>query len=126
MGGQNEEKEFLPSKTISNYKRSLRLLSYMANRGRYEKNPFDFQLSQKLLRTTLENRRALVRTGKKNCCPFSNMIRCIKYYDDIADTVKTGLRISELCGLTAQGQILKTIQSISTTSYYTIKEGYYA
>ena len=44
-----------------------------------------------------------------------------KYYDDVLILLKTGLRISELCGLTAQDLDLKIIQTISTTSYYAIK-----
>ncbi len=87
--------------TINNYKRSLRASFYIAIQDDYvRKNPFDFQLntvidddtvSKTVL--TLEQEAKLLDFAKSDTVYHKN-------YDEILILLKTGLRISELCGLT--------------------------
>ncbi|HHY0142054.1 TPA: tyrosine-type recombinase/integrase [Clostridioides difficile] len=88
-------------KTISNYKRSLKASFYMAIEDDYvRKNPFDFKLSE-VIEDDSEPKVALSEEQEQALLDFmahDNVYR--KYYDDVLILLKTGLRISELCGLT--------------------------
>ena len=90
-------------KTISNYKRSLKASFYMAIEDDYvRKNPFDFQLSE-VIDDDSESRQALSEEQEEKLLSFLQHDTVYqKYYDDVLILLKTGLRISELCGLTAQ------------------------
>jgi integrase len=90
-------------KTISNYKRSLKASFYMAIEDDYvRKNPFDFQLSE-VIEDDSESRQALSEEQEEKLLSFLQHDTVYqKYYDDVLILLKTGLRISELCGLTAQ------------------------
>ena len=90
-------------KTISNYKRSLKASFYMAIEDDYvRKNPFDFQLS-KVIDDDSESRQALSEEQEEKLLSFLQYDTVYqKYYDDVLILLKTGLRISELCGLTVQ------------------------
>lgn len=89
-------------KTISNYKRSLKASFYMAIEDDYvRKNPFDFQLSEVI--DDSESRQALSEEQEEKLLSFLQYDTVYqKYYDDVLILLKTGLRISELCGLTVQ------------------------
>ena len=90
-------------KTISNYKRSLKASFYMAIEDDYvRKNPFDFQLSE-VIDDDSESRQALREEQEEKLLSFLQYDTVYqKYYDDVLILLKTGLRISELCGLTVQ------------------------
>lgn len=90
-------------KTINNYKRSLKASFYMAIEDDYvRKNPFDFQLSE-VIEDDSKSRQALSEEQEEYLLTFLQQDTVYqKYYDDILILLKTGLRISELCGLTAQ------------------------
>ena len=90
-------------KTISNYKRSLKASVYMAIEDDYvRKNPFDFQLSE-VIDDDSESRQALSEEQEEKLLSFLQYDTVYqKYYDDVLILLKTGLRISELCGLTVQ------------------------
>lgn len=88
-------------KTISNYKRSLKASFYMAIEDDYvRKNPFDFQLSE-VIEDDSESRQALSEEQEEKLLSFLQHDTVYqKYYDDVLILLKTGLRISEFCGLT--------------------------
>ena len=90
-------------KTISNYKRSLKASFYMAIEDDYvRKNPFDFQLSE-VIDDDSESRQVLSEEQEEKLLSFLQYDTVYqKYYDDVLILLKTGLRISELCGLTVQ------------------------
>ena len=90
-------------KTISNYKRSLKASFYMAIEDDYvRKNPVDFQLSE-VIDDDSESRQALSEEQEEKLLSFLQYDTVYqKYYDDVLILLKTGLRISELCGLTVQ------------------------
>ena len=90
-------------KTISNYKRSLKASFYMAIEDDYvRKIPFDFQLSE-VIDDDSESRQALSEEQEEKLLSFLQYDTVYqKYYDDVLILLKTGLRISELCGLTVQ------------------------
>lgn len=87
--------------TINNYKRTLRASFYIAIQDDYvRKNPFDFQLNTVIdddtvpkTVLTLEQEAKLLYFAKSDTVYHKN-------YDEILILLKTGLRISELCGLT--------------------------
>ena len=86
-------------KTINNHKRSLKAAFYIAIQDDYiRKNPFDFQLS------------TVIEDDTEPKVPLSPEIALLsfvqsdttyhQYYDEIVILLETGLRISEMCGLT--------------------------
>jgi integrase len=88
-------------KSIDNYKRSLKASFFMAIQDDcIRKNPFDFQLSD-VLEDKTEPKIALTPEQEMDLLSFmeSDKTYC-KYYDDVVILLETGLRISELCGLT--------------------------
>ena len=88
-------------KTISNYKRSLKASFYMAIEDDcVRKNPFDFQLGD-VIEDDSREKVALSEEQEQALLDFIRQDRTYqKYYDDIFILLKTGLRISEFCGLT--------------------------
>lgn len=88
-------------KTINNYKRSLKASFYIAIADDYvRKNPFDFALNT-VIEDNSNSKQALTEEQEKQLLSFVKTdITYRKYYDDVIILLKTGLRISELCGLT--------------------------
>ena len=87
--------------TINNYKRSLKASFYTAIEDDcVRKNPFNFALNA-VIEDDRKPRGALTEEQEEKLLSFveSNMVYR-KYYDVIVLLLKTGLRISELCGLT--------------------------
>ena len=87
--------------TINNHKRSLKASFYIAIQDDcVRKNPFDFKLSEVLENDTKE-KVALTEGQEQALLSFIKTDNVYhKYYDDVLILLKTGLRISELCGLT--------------------------
>lgn len=88
-------------KTINNYKRSLKASFYITIADDYvRKNPFDFKLNQ-VIEDDTKQKQALTEEQEEVLLSFAETDRVYrKYYDEIVMLLKTGLRISELCGLT--------------------------
>lgn len=88
-------------KTINNHKRSLKAAFYTAIQDDcIRKNPFDFQLNT-VLEDDTEPKVPLSPTQEMSLLSFLQNDRTYqKYYDEIIILLGTGLRISELCGLT--------------------------
>lgn len=89
-------------KTINNHKRSLKASFYIAIQDDYvRKNPFDFKLNE-LIKDDTKRKQALTEEQEERLLSFAKADKTYhKYYDEIVILLKTGLRISELCGLTA-------------------------
>ena len=87
--------------TINNHKRSLKASFYIAIQDDcVRKNPFDFKLSEVIENDTKE-KVALTEEQEQALLSFIKADNVYhKYYDDVLILLKTGLRISELCGLT--------------------------
>ena len=87
--------------TIKNYKRSLKASFCMAIDDHYvRKNPFDFSLSE-VIENDNKTKVALSEEQERALLDFIAQDTCYqKYYDDVLILLKTGLRISEFCGLT--------------------------
>ena len=87
--------------SIRNYKRSLKASFYLAIQDDYiRKNPFDFKLSD-VLDDDTEEKIALAPEQETNLLAFMKADKVYrKYYDEVVILLNTGLRISELCGLT--------------------------
>lgn len=90
-------------KTINNYKRSLKAAFYIAVQDDYvRKNPFDFKLSD-VVEDDSQPREALTEEEEGRLLSFVGADTVYRrYYDVIVILLNTGLRISELCGLTAK------------------------
>lgn len=88
-------------KTINNYKRSLKASFYLAIQDDYvRKNPFDFALNT-VIEDDTTPREALTEEQEEKLLSFVKNDRTYcKYHDAIVLLLKTGLRISEFCGLT--------------------------
>ena len=87
--------------TINNYKRSLKACFYTAlNDDLVRKNPFNWNLTDVLVDDT-EHKTALTDEEVNALLSFVQMDEVYqKYYNAIVVLLHTGLRISELCGLT--------------------------
>ncbi len=87
--------------TINNDKRSLKAAFYTAIQDDcIRKNPFDFQLNT-VLEDTTEPKVPLTPAQEESLLAFVESDSVYeKYYDEIVILLGTGLRISELCGLT--------------------------
>lgn len=113
-------------KTISNYKRSLKASFYMAIEDDYvRKNPFDFKLSE-VIENDSEPKVALSEEQEQALLDFmahDNVYR--KYYDDVLILLKTGLRISELCGLTKKDLDFENHAISVNHQLLKDKDGYY-
>ena len=88
-------------KTISNDKRSLKAAFYTAIQDDcIRKNPFDFQLNT-VIEDDTEPKVPLTPEQEESLLSFMQSDTVYqKYYDDFVVLLGTGLRISELCGLT--------------------------
>ena len=88
---------------INNVKRSLKASFAIAVSDSWiRKNPFDFTLNAVICNDT-QARQALTEEQEQAFLQFlqSSPVYC-RYYDEILILLKTGLRISEFCGLTVQ------------------------
>ena len=87
--------------SICNYKRSLKAAFYMAVQDDcLRKNPFDFQINEVINDDTVP-KVPLTPTQENELLDFmQNDSVYAKYYDEVVILLETGLRISELCGLT--------------------------
>lgn len=87
--------------TISNNKRSLRAAFNTAVQDDYiRKNPFDFQIKD-VIENDTKKKAPLTPEQEKNLLAFIKADETYqKYYDEFIILLGTGLRISELCGLT--------------------------
>lgn len=96
-------------KTIDNYKRSLKASFYMAIQDdRIRKNPFNFKLSD-VLEDDTEPKVILTPGQEEKFLAF----------------METGLRISELCGLTTHIDMLNRVISIDHQLLRDTEVGYY-
>lgn len=88
-------------KTINNHKRSLKAAFYTAIQDDcIRKNPFDFQLNT-VIEDDTEPKVPLTPVQEESLLSFAqNDTVYQKYYDELVILLGTGLRISELCGLT--------------------------
>ncbi len=95
-----KEKGFAYS-TISRYKRSMKASFYIAIQDDYiRKNPFDFEVSSVLKDDTVP-KEPLSKLQEDSLFEFMKHDTVYhKYCDDLIILLGTGLRISELCGLT--------------------------
>lgn len=87
--------------TINNHKRSLKAAFYIAIQDDYvRKNPFDFKVSD-VISDDSKQREALTEDEEERLLEFAETDKTYsQYYDVIMVLLNTGLRISELCGLT--------------------------
>ena len=87
--------------TISNHKRSLKAAFFLAVQDDcLRKNPFDFNVNE-VLNDDTELKVPLSPEQEKELLNFIQEDKVYqKYYDEIVILLETGLRVSELCGLT--------------------------
>ena len=87
--------------TISNHKRSLKAAFYTAVQDDLiRKNPFAFKLSD-ILENDTEPKKPLSAEQQRALLSFAKTDPVYsRYYDEVVILLGTGLRISELCGLT--------------------------
>lgn len=88
-------------KTISNYKRSLKAMFYTAIQDDcVRKNPFDFNIGD-ILEDDTKPKEILTSEQEESLLLFAENDKTYqKICDEIIILLRTGLRISELCGLT--------------------------
>lgn len=112
--------------TISNYKRSLRASFYMAMEDDcVRKNPFDFALGE-VIEDDRKSKVVLSEEQEEKLLRFLAHDRVYqKYYDDVLILLKTGLRISELCGLTKKDLDFEQHAISITHQLLKDKNGYY-
>ena len=89
--------------TINNYKRSLKASFYIAIEDDYvRKNPFNYALNT-VIEDDRKPREALTEEQEEKLLYFVEHDKTYqKHYDAILLLLKTGLRISEFCGLTVK------------------------
>lgn len=87
--------------TVLFYKRALKPAFKMAlHDDCIRKNPFDFSLSS-VMKNDTQSRQALTQEQEEKLLAFVQSDVCYqKHYDEIIILLRTGLRISEFCGLT--------------------------
>ena len=113
--------------TISNYKRSLNASFRIAIADDLvRKNPFDFKLNE-VIEDDRKKRQALTEEQEEKLLSFVRKDRVYKkHYDAIVILLKTGLRISELCGLTRQDIDLESgVIHVNHQLLYSKETGYY-
>ena len=113
--------------TISNHKRSLNASFRIAIADDLvRKNPFDFKLNE-VIEDDRTPRQALTEEQEERLLSFASKDRTYsKYYDAIVILLKTGLRISELCGLTRQDIDLENgVIHVNHQLLYSKETGYY-
>lgn len=113
--------------TISNHKRSLKAIFYLAVQDDcLRKNPFDFQISAVINDDTVP-KVPLTPAQEKELLNFiqNDNVYC-KYYDEVVILLETGLRISELCGLTvADLNFEKRFINVDHQLLRSSEDGYY-
>lgn len=89
--------------TVLFYKRALKPAFKMAlHDDCIRKNPFDFSLSS-VMKNDTQSRQALTQEQEEKLLAFVQSDVCYrKHYDEIIILLRTGLRISEFCGLTVK------------------------
>lgn len=113
--------------TISNHKRSLKASFYIAIQDDcVRKNPFDFKLNE-VIEDDTKGKVALTEEQEQALLSFIKTDNVYhKYYDDVLILLKTGLRISELCGLTVKDIDFKNeIVHIDHQLLKSKEQGYY-
>ena len=113
--------------TISNHKRSLNASFRIAIADDLvRKNPFDFKLNE-VIEDDRTPRQVLTEEQEEKLLSFASKDRTYsKYYDAIVILLKTGLRISELCGLTRQDIDLEhEVIHVDHQLLYSKETGYY-
>ena len=95
------QKKGLSYRVINNTRRSLKAAFQMAvSDGWLRKNPFDFALNT-VMKNEVNVRTALTEEQEPALTGFIKQDKPYRrYYDEIMILLKTGLRISEFCGLT--------------------------
>lgn len=113
-------------KTISNYQRSLKASFYMAIQDDcIRKNPFEFKLSD-VLEDTISPKVILTPEQEANMLSFmKDDWTYRKYYDEVVVLLETGLRISELCGLTLTLDMKNRVIKIDHQLLRDTEIGYY-
>jgi len=113
--------------TISNDKRSLTAAFHMAIQDDcIRKNPFDFKLNT-VIEDTTQPKEPLTQAQEKELLDFVQGDKTYhKYYDELVILLGTGLRISELCGLTDNDLDFTNRRiNVDHQLLYTGKIGYY-
>ena len=113
-------------KTIDNYKRSLKASFYMAIQDDcIRKNPFHFKLSD-VLEDDTEAKVILTPEQEEKLLAFMETDNVYgKYRDEVILLLETGLRISELCGLTTHIDMLNRVINIDHQLLRDTEVGYY-
>ena len=113
-------------KTIDNYKRSLKASFYMAIQDDcIRKNPFHFKLSD-VLEDDTEAKVILTPEQEEKLLSFMETDNIYsKYRDEVILLLETGLRISELCGLTTHIDMLNRVINIDHQLLRDTEVGYY-
>ena len=113
--------------TICNGKRSLKAIFYMAVQDDcLRKNPFDFPINEVINDDTVP-KVPLTPTQENELLDFmQNDPVYAKYYDEVVILLETGLRISELCGLTpADLNFEKRFVNVDHQLLRSTEDGYY-
>lgn len=114
-------------KTIKNYKRSLSAAFHTAVVNDFiRKNPFEFDITD-VIEDDTETKEALTPEQERLLLDFvyNSDVFC-KYYYDIVILLGTGLRISELCGLTLDDVDMENrIINVNHQVLYDSEIGYY-
>lgn len=113
--------------TINNHKRSLKAAFYTAMQDDcIRKNPFDFKMSD-VIEDDREPREALSPPQEAAFLSFVEGDAVYRrYYDEVVILLGTGLRISELCGLTeADIDLEKRLVTVDHQLLKLAGEGYY-
>ena len=113
--------------TICNSKRSLKAIFYMAIQDDcLRKNPFDFQINE-VINDDTEPKVPLTPVQEKELLKFiQDDTVYSKYYDEVVILLETGLRISELCGLTpADLDFEKRFINVDHQLLRSTEDGYY-
>ena len=113
-------------KTIDNYKRSLKASFYMAIQDDcIRKNPFNFKLSD-VLEDDTEPKVILTPEQEEKLLAFMETDNIYsKYRDEVILLLETGLRISELCGLTTHIDMFNRVINIDHQLLRDTEVGYY-
>ncbi|MCB8594006.1 tyrosine-type recombinase/integrase, partial [Faecalibacillus intestinalis] len=107
-------------------KRSLKASFYMAIQDDcIRKNPFEFKLSD-VLEDDTEQKVILTPEQEERLLAFMEKDKIYsKYYDEVVLLLETGLRISELCGLTTHIDMQNRILNIDHQLLKDSEMGYY-
>lgn len=114
-------------RTINNFKRSLKASFYLAiEDDMIRKNPFDFALDT-VLNNDTEPKKGLTVEQAESLVSFARQDTVYRrYVDEIVILLGTGLRISELCGLTVSDiDFEKRSISIDHQLLKDVSHGYY-